>query len=157
MWRGLSELAFWRSSSNPEFLPNSFWLFTQFSYVFFDWNRNCQDNWLSALINQVLGEFFWHKFVPSSFIWQVGNMIFWFIFSILGQPMCVLLYYHDLMNRKGKTELSWWYQYIKNLCWRSMGRRLLVLCRLVYVILFNHDYSYAQIDRAETDIFIHMI
>ncbi|KAJ7955914.1 O-acyltransferase [Quillaja saponaria] len=35
---------------------------------------------------------------------MVGNMIFWFIFSILGQPMCVLLYYHDLMNQKGKTE-----------------------------------------------------
>ncbi|XP_062148822.1 diacylglycerol O-acyltransferase 1 [Alnus glutinosa] len=35
---------------------------------------------------------------------MVGNMIFWFIFSILGQPMCLLLYYHDLMNRKGKTE-----------------------------------------------------
>ncbi|RZB55364.1 diacylglycerol O-acyltransferase 1B isoform X1 [Glycine soja] len=35
---------------------------------------------------------------------MVGNMIFWFIFSILGQPMCVLLYYHDLMNRKGKLD-----------------------------------------------------
>ncbi|XP_028751495.1 diacylglycerol O-acyltransferase 1A-like [Neltuma alba] len=34
---------------------------------------------------------------------MVGNMIFWFIFSILGQPMCVLLYYHDLMNRKKKV------------------------------------------------------
>nr|AFX71924.1 putative diacylglycerol acyltransferase 1 [Punica granatum] len=32
---------------------------------------------------------------------MVGNMIFWFIFCIFGQPMCVLLYYHDLMNRKG--------------------------------------------------------
>ncbi|XP_043703493.1 diacylglycerol O-acyltransferase 1A-like [Telopea speciosissima] len=31
---------------------------------------------------------------------MVGNMIFWFFFSILGQPMCVLLYYHDVMNRK---------------------------------------------------------
>ncbi|XP_058068657.1 diacylglycerol O-acyltransferase 1 isoform X2 [Magnolia sinica] len=30
---------------------------------------------------------------------MVGNMVFWFFFSILGQPMCVLLYYHDLMNR----------------------------------------------------------
>ncbi|KAH1201171.1 Diacylglycerol O-acyltransferase 1B [Glycine soja] len=37
-------------------------------------------------------------------MFQVGNMIFWFIFSILGQPMCVLLYYHDLMNRKGKLD-----------------------------------------------------
>ncbi|GAV81410.1 MBOAT domain-containing protein, partial [Cephalotus follicularis] len=35
---------------------------------------------------------------------MVGNMIFWFIFSILGQPMCVLLYYHDLMNRKGTID-----------------------------------------------------
>lgn len=34
---------------------------------------------------------------------MVGNMIFWFIFSIFGQPMCILLYYHDLMNRKGKS------------------------------------------------------
>ncbi|XP_024017148.1 diacylglycerol O-acyltransferase 1 isoform X2 [Morus notabilis] len=34
---------------------------------------------------------------------MVGNMIFWFIFCILGQPMCVLLYYHDVMNQKGKT------------------------------------------------------
>ncbi|XP_047151750.1 diacylglycerol O-acyltransferase 1A isoform X3 [Vigna umbellata] len=37
---------------------------------------------------------------------MVGNMIFWFIFSILGQPMCVLLYYHDLMNRKIKLDQS---------------------------------------------------
>ncbi|CAL5184753.1 unnamed protein product [Lathyrus oleraceus] len=35
---------------------------------------------------------------------MVGNMIFWFIFCILGQPMCVLLYYHDLMNRKGEID-----------------------------------------------------
>ncbi|KAL5572443.1 hypothetical protein UlMin_022040 [Ulmus minor] len=35
---------------------------------------------------------------------MVGNMIFWFIFCILGQPMCVLLYYHDLMSRKARTE-----------------------------------------------------
>uniref|UniRef100_A0A0E0AAZ5 O-acyltransferase n=1 Tax=Oryza glumipatula TaxID=40148 RepID=A0A0E0AAZ5_9ORYZ len=33
-------------------------------------------------------------------MFQVGNMIFWFFFSILGQPMCVLLYYHDVMNRQ---------------------------------------------------------
>ncbi|KAK2991100.1 hypothetical protein RJ640_021564 [Escallonia rubra] len=31
---------------------------------------------------------------------MVGNMIFWCFFCILGQPMCVLLYYHDVMNRK---------------------------------------------------------
>nr|AGH55993.1 acyl CoA:diacylglycerol acyltransferase [Tetraena mongolica] len=35
---------------------------------------------------------------------MVGNMIFWFIFSILGQPMCLLLYYHDVMNRKGRID-----------------------------------------------------
>ncbi|GMQ06080.1 hypothetical protein CsSME_00050805 [Camellia sinensis var. sinensis] len=35
---------------------------------------------------------------------MVGNMIFWCFFSILGQPMCVLLYYHDLMNRIEKTQ-----------------------------------------------------
>jgi len=43
-------------------------------------------------------------FLVFFLLWQVGNMIFWFIFCILGQPMCVLLYYHDLMNRKGKHE-----------------------------------------------------
>uniref|UniRef100_A0A0D9WRA5 O-acyltransferase n=1 Tax=Leersia perrieri TaxID=77586 RepID=A0A0D9WRA5_9ORYZ len=31
---------------------------------------------------------------------MVGNMIFWFFFSILGQPIFVLLYYHDVMNRQ---------------------------------------------------------
>uniref|UniRef100_A0A1D1XKL7 O-acyltransferase n=1 Tax=Anthurium amnicola TaxID=1678845 RepID=A0A1D1XKL7_9ARAE len=35
---------------------------------------------------------------------MVGNMIFWSFFSIFGQPMCVLLYYHDVMNRQGRTE-----------------------------------------------------
>lgn len=35
---------------------------------------------------------------------MVGNMIFWFFFSILGQPMSLLLYYHDVMNRKERTE-----------------------------------------------------
>lgn len=30
---------------------------------------------------------------------MVGNMIFWCFFSILGQPMCVLLYYHDVINQ----------------------------------------------------------
>ncbi|XP_038987166.1 diacylglycerol O-acyltransferase 1-like isoform X2 [Phoenix dactylifera] len=35
---------------------------------------------------------------------MVGNMIFWFFFSIYGQPMCILLYYHDVMNRKVRTE-----------------------------------------------------
>ncbi|OMO67255.1 Membrane bound O-acyl transferase, MBOAT [Corchorus capsularis] len=40
------------------------------------------------------------KFTSS----MVGNMIFWSFFCIFGQPMCVLLYYHDLMNRKGKVD-----------------------------------------------------
>ncbi|KDO53211.1 hypothetical protein CISIN_1g010418mg [Citrus sinensis] len=35
---------------------------------------------------------------------MVGNMIFWCFFCIFGQPMCVLLYYHDLMNRGVKTK-----------------------------------------------------
>ncbi|XP_052309575.1 diacylglycerol O-acyltransferase 1 isoform X4 [Populus trichocarpa] len=48
----------------------------------------------------VITKFLQNKFRSS----MVGNMIFWLFFSILGQPMCVLLYYHDLMNRKGKTE-----------------------------------------------------
>ena len=26
---------------------------------------------------------------------QVGNVLFWFFFCIVGQPICVLLYYHD--------------------------------------------------------------
>ncbi|KAL5202858.1 hypothetical protein ABZP36_013810 [Zizania latifolia] len=34
---------------------------------------------------------------------MVGNMIFWFFFCIYGQPMCVLLYYHDVMNRIDKA------------------------------------------------------
>ncbi|XP_078432025.1 membrane bound O-acyl transferase (MBOAT) family protein [Wolffia australiana] len=34
---------------------------------------------------------------------MVGNIIFWTFFSIFGQPMCVLLYYHDVMNRKGRA------------------------------------------------------
>ncbi|KAK6941359.1 Membrane bound O-acyl transferase, MBOAT [Dillenia turbinata] len=35
---------------------------------------------------------------------MVGNMIFWLFFSILGQPMCILLYYHDVMNRKANAK-----------------------------------------------------
>ncbi|KAJ7517296.1 hypothetical protein O6H91_21G017500 [Diphasiastrum complanatum] len=30
----------------------------------------------------------------------VGNMIFWFFFCIVGQPMCILLYYHDLVQQQ---------------------------------------------------------
>ncbi|XP_019092395.1 PREDICTED: diacylglycerol O-acyltransferase 1-like [Camelina sativa] len=41
------------------------------------------------------------NYLQERFGSTVGNMIFWFIFCIFGQPMCVLLYYHDLMNRKG--------------------------------------------------------
>ncbi|KAJ6698932.1 STEROL O-ACYLTRANSFERASE [Salix purpurea] len=47
----------------------------------------------------VITKFLQNKFRSS----MVGNMIFWLFFSILGQPMCLLLYYHDLMNRKGKN------------------------------------------------------
>ncbi|XP_020694007.1 diacylglycerol O-acyltransferase 1A isoform X3 [Dendrobium catenatum] len=35
---------------------------------------------------------------------MVGNMIFWFFFCIFGQPMCVLLYYHEMMNRNIITQ-----------------------------------------------------
>ncbi|KAF8050798.1 hypothetical protein N665_1881s0011 [Sinapis alba] len=41
------------------------------------------------------------NYLQERFGSMVGNMIFWFTFCIFGQPMCVLLYYHDLMNRKG--------------------------------------------------------
>ncbi|CAH9053575.1 unnamed protein product [Cuscuta epithymum] len=34
---------------------------------------------------------------------MVGNILFWCFFSVFGQPMCVLLYYHDLMNTEGST------------------------------------------------------
>eukprot|EP00850_Spirogloea_muscicola_P020834 SM000228S07374 [mRNA] locus=s228:34353:38324:- [translate_table: standard] len=29
---------------------------------------------------------------------MVGNMLFWFFFCIVGQPMCLLLYYHDVVQ-----------------------------------------------------------
>ncbi|KAM7515675.1 hypothetical protein LguiA_005258 [Lonicera macranthoides] len=44
----------------------------------------------------MLTKYLHHKFRN----YMVGNMLFWCFFSILGQPMCVLLYYHDVMNRK---------------------------------------------------------
>ncbi|XP_042474705.1 diacylglycerol O-acyltransferase 1-2-like [Zingiber officinale] len=44
----------------------------------------------------ILTNYLQNKFRNS----MVGNMIFWFFFCILGQPMCILLYYHDVMNRK---------------------------------------------------------
>lgn len=56
-------------------------------------------SYYSIILNLI--HWFFNLFLSSC---QVGNMIFWFIFSILGQPMCVLLYYHDLMNRKGKLD-----------------------------------------------------
>lgn len=37
---------------------------------------------------------------------MVGNMIFWCFFCIFGQPMCVLLYYHDLMNRASENKIN---------------------------------------------------
>ncbi|XP_074591693.1 diacylglycerol O-acyltransferase 1-2-like [Curcuma longa] len=43
------------------------------------------------------------KYLQSKFTnTMVGNIVFWFFFCILGQPMCVLLYYHDVMNRNLK-------------------------------------------------------
>ncbi|KAJ6805036.1 diacylglycerol O-acyltransferase 1 isoform X2 [Iris pallida] len=48
----------------------------------------------------ILTRYLQSKFTNS----MVGNMVFWFFFCILGQPMCVLLYYHDVMNRKVMTD-----------------------------------------------------
>ncbi|KAF3794829.1 Diacylglycerol O-acyltransferase 1 [Nymphaea thermarum] len=70
---------------------------------------------LSALFHEVplviITSYLQHKFQnnmlghdPRLFVYQVGNMIFWCFFSILGQPMCVLLYYHDLMNQKERSK-----------------------------------------------------
>eukprot|EP00249_Psilotum_nudum_P013156 c24184_g1_i1 orf=196-1641(+) len=36
----------------------------------------------------------------------VGNMIFWFFFCIVGQPMCILLYYHDFINQEQGTMIK---------------------------------------------------
>lgn len=50
----------------------------------------------------------WFYFKNSLYCWllfQVGNMVFWCFFCIVGQPMCVLLYYHDMINRK--TDVNW--------------------------------------------------
>ncbi|XP_016467035.1 diacylglycerol O-acyltransferase 1 isoform X1 [Nicotiana tabacum] len=47
----------------------------------------------------ILTNFLQNKFKSSN----VGNMTFWCFFCILGQPMCALLYYHDVMNRKGSA------------------------------------------------------
>nr|UXO98202.1 DGAT1-1 [Orychophragmus violaceus] len=41
------------------------------------------------------------NYLQERFGSMVGNMFFWFVFCILGQPMCVILYYHDMMNSKG--------------------------------------------------------
>nr|AVY53540.1 diacylglycerol acyltransferase [Paeonia suffruticosa] len=49
----------------------------------------------------VLTNYLQNKFQNS----MVGNMIFWSFFSIFGQPMCLLLYYHDLMNQKGRSSV----------------------------------------------------
>jgi len=34
---------------------------------------------------------------------MVGNMVFWFFFCIVGQPMCLLLYYHDVVNNSSNA------------------------------------------------------
>ncbi|XP_010313759.1 diacylglycerol O-acyltransferase 1 isoform X2 [Solanum lycopersicum] len=47
----------------------------------------------------ILTNFLQNKFKNSN----VGNMTFWCFFCIVGQPMCVLLYYHDVMNRNGSS------------------------------------------------------
>ncbi|XP_073062616.1 diacylglycerol O-acyltransferase 1A-like [Primulina eburnea] len=47
----------------------------------------------------IVTNFLQNKFQNS----MVGNTMFWCFFSIFGQPMCVLLYYHDLMNRKASA------------------------------------------------------
>ena len=65
-------------------------------------------SYYSIILNLI--HWFFNLFLSSC---QVGNMIFWFIFSILGQPMCVLLYYHDLMNRKGKLDWSYGHYILK--------------------------------------------
>ncbi|KAL2457199.1 Diacylglycerol O-acyltransferase 1 [Abeliophyllum distichum] len=44
----------------------------------------------------IITKYLQNKFKNS----MVGNMVFWCFFCIVGQPMCVLLYYHDMMNRK---------------------------------------------------------
>jgi diacylglycerol O-acyltransferase-1 len=31
---------------------------------------------------------------------SLGNIIFWTSFCVLGQPLCVLLYYHDYILRE---------------------------------------------------------
>ena len=37
---------------------------------------------------------------------QIGNLIFWVSFCIIGQPISLILYYHDwvLLNRPGWVE-----------------------------------------------------
>ncbi|EPS70137.1 diacylglycerol acyltransferase, partial [Genlisea aurea] len=47
----------------------------------------------------IVTKYLQNKFQSS----MVGNMMFWCFFCIVGQPMCVLLYYHDLMNRKANA------------------------------------------------------
>nr|UXO98203.1 DGAT1-2 [Orychophragmus violaceus] len=42
------------------------------------------------------------NYIQKRFGSMVGNMIYWFMFCILWQPLFVILYYHDVMNhRKG--------------------------------------------------------
>uniref|UniRef100_A0A0D3GHX5 diacylglycerol O-acyltransferase n=1 Tax=Oryza barthii TaxID=65489 RepID=A0A0D3GHX5_9ORYZ len=75
------------------------------------WNAKTVEEGVAILISFLVSAAFHelcvavpcHIFKFWAFIgimFQVGNMIFWFFFSILGQPMCVLLYYHDVMNRQ---------------------------------------------------------
>ncbi|KAL0374512.1 UNVERIFIED_CONTAM: Diacylglycerol O-acyltransferase 1 [Sesamum radiatum] len=62
-----------------------------------------KDWWNARTVEEVplviVTNFLQDKFKNS----MVGNMMFWCFFCILGQPMSVLLYYHDLMNRKASA------------------------------------------------------
>ncbi|KAH1232202.1 Diacylglycerol O-acyltransferase 1C [Glycine max] len=80
---------------------------------------------------------------------MVGNMIFWFIFCILGQPMSVLLYYHDLMNRKG--ELLWRFYHESNFgskltkCQTLTAKEEKIRCRgFKYTKLGGTKYRYLR-------------
>eukprot|EP00271_Cylindrocystis_brebissonii_P019956 TRINITY_DN6383_c0_g1_i2.p1 TRINITY_DN6383_c0_g1~~TRINITY_DN6383_c0_g1_i2.p1 ORF type:complete len:336 (-),score=61.81 TRINITY_DN6383_c0_g1_i2:2021-3028(-) len=53
----------------------------------------------------VLTNFLLQKFKQP----MVGNMLFWFFFCIVGQPICLLLYYHDvhlIMQHKQQTQMA---------------------------------------------------
>ena len=67
-----------------------------------------QNKFQNSMVSHILLEFYILVLIKllrelisyNGYFIQVGNIIFWCFFSILGQPMCVLLYYHDVMNQK---------------------------------------------------------